>query len=81
MLGVEYISQHVRQRHKSDQETAAWKMYIAESLRHISENTAKSSGGSYMATKWKDIIAPEKEETRTAEEIIAHMKNRLKEVE
>lgn len=37
----------------------------------ISENTAQL-GGSYMSAKWSDLIAgPQKQETRTEEEIKA----------
>lgn len=46
----------------------------------IGENTAKYAGGSYLKARWIDIIRPPKEETRTADEIIEHMKRKLEEV-
>lgn len=33
-------------------------MYVAETLRCISESTAKFSGGPYMTAKWADIADP-----------------------
>lgn len=55
-------------------------MYVTDVLRLIGENTAKYAGGSYTKDRWSDIINPPKEETRTADEIIDHMKKRLEEV-
>lgn len=55
-------------------------MYVTDALRVIGENTAKYAGGSYLKARWADIINPPKEDTRTADEIIEHMKKRLKEV-
>lgn len=50
---------------------------MTDALRIIGENTARYAGGSYLNTRWADIIHPPKEETRTADEIIEHMKRRL----
>lgn len=55
-------------------------MYVTDALRVIGENTAKYASGSYPKTRWADIINPPKEETRTADEIIALVKKRLEEV-
>lgn len=46
----------------------------------ISESTARYAGGPYLAAKWADILNPPKEETRTPEEVVEHMKKRLKEI-
>lgn len=55
-------------------------MYVTDALRIISENTAKYAGGSYQKARWVELIHPPKEETRTPEEVIEHMKNRLIEI-
>ncbi len=55
-------------------------MYVTDALRMICENTARYAGGGYPKARWADIIRPPKEETRTAEEVINHMKSRIKEV-
>lgn len=55
-------------------------MYMTDALRVIGENTAKYAGGSYLKARWADIINPPKEDTRTADEIIALVKKRLEEV-
>lgn len=46
-------------------------MYVSECLRMISENTANMSRGSYMTTKFKDVIKPAPVDYRTGEEIAA----------
>lgn len=54
-------------------------MYVSDALHVIAENTAKYVNGSYLNTRFVDIIRPRKEETRTADEIIEHMKKKLRE--
>ena len=56
---------------QKEQEDKAVKIYYAECLRIISENTAKMAGGSYIVAKLSDIINPKPVEKRTAEEIAA----------
>lgn len=45
--------------------------YIADGIQMITENTAVHEGNTYLSTKYKDIINPKPEETRTAEDIVA----------
>lgn len=80
VFGVEYISQHVRQSYLQEQKNEAYRLYVAETLRCISESTAKFAGGPYMTAKWDDIINPKPVETRTQEQIIDQVMTRLKEV-
>lgn len=61
-------------------ERDAYKAYISEALRMISESTAKYAGGLYMSMKWLDVINPPKTETRTQEQVVQHIMNLLKEV-
>lgn len=64
---------------KKNRETA-YRTYLTDALRVIGENTSKYGGGSYLEARWADMALPKKEETRTAGEIIEHMKKRLEEV-
>ena len=52
-------------------EDKAVKIYYAECLRIISENTAKMGGGSYITAKLADIINPKPVDNRAGEEIAA----------
>ena len=56
---------------QKEQEDKAVKIYYAECLRIITENTAKIGGGSYIAVKLADILNPKHVENRTGEEIAA----------
>ena len=59
---------------------AAYRVYTAEALRIMTENTAKYAGGGYMKQKYSDMINPKPEETRTGQEIINMMKNKIAEI-
>lgn len=58
----------------------AWRLYVADGVRMISENTAKFAGGQYMKARWADILDPKPIEERTPEQVVGHVLGRLKEV-
>ena len=58
-------------RYQSQQRDLAYRIYITDCLRIISENTAKMGGGSYITAKFPDIINPKPVDNRTGEEIAA----------
>lgn len=61
-----------------------YRAYVGEALKNISENTAKGfgrEGAVYMSKSYTDIISTSKEPTRTAEEIIGAIKQKLREYE
>lgn len=53
----------------------AYRVYVTDALRIIGENTAKFVSGNYIKLRFADAIKPQKEETRTSEEVIEHMKS------
>ena len=63
-------------RYQSQQRDLAYRIYIADCLRIISENTAKMGGGSYITAKFADIINPKPVDNRAGEEIAADIINR-----
>lgn len=65
----------------------AYKIYVTDTLRNISENTAQSAAycsggkmGNYIETHFSSIYDTKPEETRTPDEIISHIRQKLKEV-
>lgn len=62
---------------QKEQEEKAVKIYYAECLRAISENTAKFCGGSYIQAKLQDILDPKPTDNRTADEIIDGIRKKL----
>ena len=55
---------------KRQAEDQAFKIYVAECLRVVTENTAKMSGGSYISANFADILNPKPVDNRTGEEIV-----------
>ena len=58
-------------RYQSQQRDLAYRIYVTDCLRIISENTAKMGGGSYVTAKFADIINPKHADNRTGDEIAA----------
>ena len=63
---------------QKEQEEKAVKIYYAECLRIMTENTAKMGGGSYIEAKLQDILDPKPVDNRTADDIIEGIRNKLK---
>lgn len=65
---------YVLAQYRREQEDKAYRIYVTDALRLISENTASSVGGKYITARFSDVIAPPKEEdNRTCEEITAEI--------
>ena len=65
---------YVVSKYKEQQKEMAYRIYVTECLRLMTENTAKQSesGGSYINKPFADVIGSNKpKDERTAEEIIA----------
>ena len=58
-------------RYQSQQRDLAYRIYVSDCLRIISENAAKMCGEAYMKAKLADIINPDPVDNRTGEEIAA----------
>ena len=58
-------------RYQSQQRDLAYRIYIADCLRIVTENTAKAVCGSYISAKFADIINPKPVDNRAGEEIAA----------
>lgn len=69
MFGWGYAKDLCISLFQKEQEEKAVKIYYAECLRIMTENTAKMGGGSYIQIKLQDILEPKKVDNRTGEEI------------
>lgn len=78
ILGIGYVIDHYISYFNNRQRELAYKYYVSDSLRLITENTAKMSQGSYLKIRYADLIEPRKEETRTANEVINDLKDKLR---
>lgn len=62
---------------KKEQEEKAVKLYYAECLRLICENTAKLCNGGYITKKLSEVLDPKPVDTRTTDEIVGGIKEKL----
>ena len=56
-------------RYQSQQRDLAYRIYVTDCLRMVTENTAKLSQGTYTTARFYDIISPKPVDKRTGEEI------------
>lgn len=77
MFGWGYAKDLCISLFQKEQEENAVKIYYAECLRVISENTAKFGGGSYIQAKLQDILNPKPTDNRTADDIIEGIRKKL----
>lgn len=78
MFGWGYAKETCISLFQKEQEEKAVKIYYAECLRIMTENTAKMGGGSYIEAKLQDILDPKPVDNRTANDIIEGIRNKLK---
>lgn len=64
-------------RIKQDVEDKIYKLYMSDFLMHLTNAVIRPAE---KPPRYWDIIHPKPEETRTADEVIEHMKNKLWEV-
>lgn len=62
---------------KKQGQEKAYRAYVTDALKIITENTAKYASGSYMKGRYYDLENPKPVETRTGNEIIAQMKSKI----
>lgn len=62
---------------KRQDEGLALRLYVTDCLQAISENVAKRISGKYVKIRYADAIKPQKVETRTAEQIISEMQEKM----
>lgn len=77
MFGWGYATDLCISLFQKEQEEKAVKIYYAECLRLIGENTAKFAGGSYIEAKLQDILDPKPIDNRTADDIIDGIRKKL----
>ena len=62
---------------KKQSQEQVYRIYVTDALKTITENTAKYAGGSYMKARYFDLENPKPGETRTPDEIIGKMKDKI----
>ena len=75
LCGSWFLIDHIIAEIKAEQKKRGFRMYIAENLRMIGENTARAvNGGKYITAKWEE--EQKQRDDRTGDEIAADIINR-----
>ena len=77
LMGRGYVIDHCAAALQAEEKEKAYRIYVTDCLRMIAKNTAPIALGEYIGKRYLDIINPKPEETRTADEIIDHIKKKL----
>lgn len=62
---------------KKQMQEKAYRIYVTDALKAITENTAKYAGGSYIKARYLNLEDQRPKETRTPDEIIGKMKDKI----
>lgn len=62
---------YVIARHRQNKLEMAYRVYVTDCLRMMTENTAKFSGGRYVTRSFSEYLRREPVDNRTGEEIAA----------
>lgn len=77
LFGKSYVVDHCIAFFREESEKDRLIYYITDALMYISENTANQHGGKAISKRFYDLKNGEPEETRTPDEIINSIKNKL----
>lgn len=70
---MEAFMRYALARYKTYQREVAYRIYVTDCLRMITENTARFAKGSYMKGRYADILKEPVRDNRTGEEIAAEV--------
>lgn len=74
LMGSGYVVDYCVSRYKHKQEEKQYRVYIADALMVIANNTARMFGGSTVNMRYLDIIKPQ--DTRTGDDIAVDVMQR-----
>lgn len=72
MFGEEYIAQYIAQKYQDEQHDEIYRIYVTDTLKAITENTARFNGGNIIGKRYWDIVDTGcNRPQRTSEDIIS----------
>ena len=87
LFGEDYISQHIISEYNKQNELRILKIYLTDSLKIITENTAlTANGGNTFSKRYIDIVEPDNDviecenPEEAAEQVISEFKQTMKEM-
>lgn len=74
---MKFIAKYVIFKWQEREEEKLYRIYVTDCLKTLTDNTAKSSGGSYIKARYFDLINPPPEDERTPEEVKNYMLKKI----
>ena len=68
---------YVKVRAEQSKLEKAYRIYVTDCLKFISENTARQAGGTSFNKRYAELIDKKPVETRTSEEVIDSIRSKL----
>lgn len=68
---------YAQARHQSRQRDLAYRIFVTDGIRILTENTANFAGGKLMNNRFYDMLKPKKSDNRTGEMIVADVLSRI----
>ena len=59
-MGIGYVIEHYIAFFQKEQKDKAYRLYVTDALKIITENTAKANGGTYLTGRYAELIEPKK---------------------
>ena len=78
MMGRRYVIDFCISSFKQRQKDLIYKIYVTDALKAIVFNSGHMDKSIELNKRFYELINPQKEDTRTPEEIIAHIKKKLR---
>ena len=72
-IGKSYVIENYIAFFRKEMHERAYKIYVTDALQLLT----KKFGGEYLKNRFYDVIEPHIEETRTAEEVIADIRDKI----
>ena len=72
-IGKSYVIEHYIAFFKKETQDKSYRIYVTDALQLLT----KKFGGEYLKNRFADVIEPHIEETRTAEEVIADIRDKI----
>lgn len=69
IIGKGYVIDHCVSLFNRRQKEQIYRNYITDTLKLINDNLSKVYGGQYMKTRYAEMVEPQKQDTRTGDEI------------
>lgn len=80
LCGRSYLVEHCAITANERAKAQIYNMYMADTVHFINHSVSGLFGGNVKRERYSELIKPQVEETRTADEIINHVTDKLRKI-